>query len=281
MQGGIQMIPNLILGGGPVGILLGAVYGYPVITNEVKPPKGPVYLYDTIATRTLMKKLMLTSLTSREISIGYFFRGKLMDEPTEMSVMSYSLKMKKPAPYVPKTFRYFTIPWSHIFERAISHIPEVILAEASMIDLKNQVIFDGTGSQYRYDNLISTIPAPLFQAVTGNTLPWKLSSIPVILSVENIPQEVGQFSEWEKYDYIYFCDYDDPRIRLTSSGYMERIDYCHSGSNMNRIIGGSITPVKNVKFMGRFARWEEHRLISDDVAEAIGEKISEGVRRKC
>jgi hypothetical protein len=264
------MIPNLILGGGPVGILLGAIYSYPVMTDKIRVPKGPVYLYDTLATRVLLHKLDIDIPTPKIISIGYFFRGRLIDYPTNMATLEYSLKVRKQSLYHPRKFQYFDISWDYIFQKAMEHIPEIILAEASTIDTKNRVIFDGIGNEHNYRCLISTIPAPIFKDITGNVLPWALKSMPVILKPSTEYDYSG--TPEDGYDYVYFCSYDDPRIRWSSSGYIEmKADV--KDANMWRIISGSITPVKHVKFMGRFARWDESRLISDDVAEAIGEKI--------
>ena len=257
---------KIILGGGPTGLILGAIHGVPVVTDDIRTPTGPIYLYETPMTKIFMKSIGFEDTPTKEISIGYHFRGKVSDEPSEMSVLEYSLKMKKSSPYVPKKFKYFDISWKTLMARVLENNSEVYLDRIRTIDLTNHELHSEVGNAYKWDILISTIPAPLFKRLSGNTLPWGLKFIPV----NQVKTFEDENEDWAHFDYVYFCDYDDRRIRWTNDGTVESIsDRMIDGMSRYRIIDGSITNVKDVLFAGRFARWDESRLISDDIEEAI------------
>lgn len=216
-------------------------------------------------TKIFMKSVGFEDVPTKEISIGYYFRGKVSDEQSEMSVLEYSLKMKKTTPYVPTKFRYFDISWKTLMSRVLERNSEVYLDRIQTVDLKNHELHSDVGNIYRWDTLISTIPAPLFKRLSGNTLTWNLKFIPV-----NQVKTFEDEKEWSMFDYVYFCDYDDRRIRWTNDGTLESIsDRMIDGMSRYRIIDGSVTNVKDVMFAGRFAKWDESRLISDDIEEAI------------
>ena len=262
---------RVILGGGPTGICLGAILGIPIITDAIHIPRGPVYLYETPETVKFLGSLGISTAISRKISIGYFFRNKLTDVPPEMALFEYTLKTKKEKLYAPKTFDYLDVGWDVIFEAAQQRCGEIFFDQASSIDFHNRFVHTVSGNGYHYDHLISTVPAPMFKWLTGNVLLWSLHYIPVFTTKWDVPtcDVVIERSEWMKYDYVYFCDFDDKRIRWTRDGTIEIIPPRNfkSPSLGYRIIDGEISPVANVTFAGRFARWEEERLISDDIKQ--------------
>jgi hypothetical protein len=272
----VRVAQRLILGGGPTGLILGAIHGFPVVTDDIRTPNGPIYLYETPMTKIFMKSIGFEDVPTKEISIGYYFRGKVSDEPSEMSVLEYSLKMKKRTPYIPTKFRYFDISWKTLMSRVLEKNSEVYLDKIQTIDLTNHELHSDVGNVYRWNILISTIPAPLFKRLSGNVLPWGFKFIPVnhvkwlktwtFTTDADSPKQ----QDWSKFDYVYFCDYDDRRIRWTNDGTVESIsDRMIEGMSRYRIIDGLVTNVKDVQFAGRFARWDESRLISDDIEEAI------------
>ena len=269
----MEHFETVVLGGGPVGMALGAIYKCPVITEKVRVPEGPVFLYATPQTEDFLYHYcgmggIMHPLPRKNVSIGFSWRGKIFNDPPEEALAEYSKKVRKPEVYHPASFYYFDVDWAKVIEAERRMVPSLVLDKAEKIDVEHQRLTLSSMDEISYGTLISTIPAPLFAHLAG--FDWDLKYLGIWLMDYRIDTP-----EWLKYDYVYICDSRDVKLRWTKgkviqeNGTLEKLTL--RKPNQYRILDGKIPDVPNVKFMGRFARWEESRLISDDIAEAMNE----------
>jgi len=253
---------NVVLGGGPVGLALASIHRYALVTDEIKIPEGPVYLYRTQSTKKFLEKLGYYFPKVKTINIGYFYKGQLYEHPPREALEEYSSKTLRDKIYFPRRFEYYDIDWETLAKLEMHNISKVIFGKVGSIDVEKQIVSIPNGIDIEYKKLISTVPAPVFEKMANQKFDLKY------LPVRMYECVVNNLTSWERFDYVYICDKDDYCLRW-SNGKMEEIAHFGTVANQYKITGGHVPDILNVKFAGRFARWQEDRLISDEIGEAI------------
>jgi hypothetical protein len=264
---------TMVLGGGPVGMAISAILKLPVVTEMAMAPKGPVFLYDTPYTRKFLDDVHHPSSKSMDIKIGYHFKGETFQHPSPEAQHEYSVKMAKETEYYPKPFKYIPVHWPSLLISCRRFIPKTMIDRVVSIDLDAHEMVGSRGTVYHYGKLISTVPAPVFAHLINDN--WHLQYLPVSMKEVNISMVPGYIG-WKKYDYVYICDKDDPRYRWTKTsnermGLVEKVLGINERPNQYRILSGTVPEVEDVRFFGRFGRWEEDRFIHDDIKDVYNE----------
>jgi len=285
----LRRFETVVLGGGPTGIAAGAILGLPVITESIQIPFGPVYFHYTPETKRFVDEILPDNqIEVKTIRIGIVHRGKLYDssEAPEEAFIDYSKKTGKPRTYKPQLFEYLDVNWFELLTTAATKAKTTYFSKIIAINLEKRQLVNSSGGFYEYDHLISTIPFYIFERIIHD---------PYILMVEDqlksMKVRISDVDHWERtdfnnFDYVYFADVDDSRIRwshqksrhqLVGRQFVERFTFPGEDFNMMRILDGKVKPPKHVTFAGRFARWEEERYIHDDIKDFYSQRYVEDV----
>jgi len=260
-----------------------------------------VLLHKTPETQKLLEDLSVPAEPMAHI-VRYFYQGHLHEGEVPIAV-EQMLVMKKLTPW--HTLPTINIsPLDSALSTIASYIPkykirtsEVIKQLAAQVDwIKDRVlritptsIVTEKGAIYEYTDLVSTIPAPEFWMLyeqPERSREFKYLPITYIYSETNPVPEAN--SAW---DLIYFVDYDvkytrvnrDPRTGLylyEFTGEISREEVKHSCPTINikdyfvqpyGVIVSDFNniPPPNVRFIGRFAKWDHRDRIEDVIKESL------------
>lgn len=285
---------KIILGGGISGLL--QAYFNPdavIISDQIggqfssKFQLGPKYLHVDKYTKKFLNELNITTKIKR-IKIGFFYDGKLHSNNTEENRKKYFLKTrgetKKPYKSVmsaDKTkFDSFNIDVVEIINKIKEKMSnESILEKAIKIDIDNKLIT--TKSKIiKYSNLISTIPLNTFLFLCNKIKEAKqYKSYPTTFIYQNTYKECP-FNDFQDYDYVYVSEpeYLFHRITKITNGLV----YEHKGDlvpisindtdrvvmKIGQLVQNNIKiEYKNIKFCGRYAKWQHNLLVNDLLKE--------------
>ncbi|MCL6579737.1 MAG: NAD(P)/FAD-dependent oxidoreductase [Candidatus Bathyarchaeota archaeon] len=293
---------NFILGGGISGLIC-AYYNpsYTIISKntggQLKSPfpLGPQYLHRTPEVEELLMELHLPT-DVKEVKIGYFYKGKFIT-PKDAHQREYWRKTRGNAPFTgecmmrkTENFEAYTTSPQYLMEALKLRVRNVILAEAYHIDLDERKISCWEGD-FKYDNLISTIPLPEFMKMSNRgtaVLSWHPIHFEYAETVEDGVLERILWKEGREFDFIYFpwegVDFyritklQEPYcvLEYTTSPFYEAYEIkvlkTHS-IKYGKIIAGDAPEIEDVTFIGRYAKWDPkyfiHNVIRD--AKRIGE----------
>lgn len=276
---------------------------------------GPQLIWVTASTTRLMRDLGL-SLESRRVSVGYYFKGKLWSsEALESAKLTgearslYSLKTRGTGVKTSHmssgkgSFEVFHFPVNALVDTLLERVAmRLIKGKALAVDPHNHLVkvrTPGLESDYTYDTLVSTVPAPVLLALVGHfdktekLLGWdkvysKLEDASV-LDLERAALHAG-------FDYVYlpeaFTDSGDDfqfhRTRVIGGvGSSVKVvrEYTVTPSLL-QITRGAIPSGKlqkrgqivggheilgqlpsNVERLGRYAEWRHDRRLEDVLEE--------------
>jgi len=276
------MPKNYILGFGISGAI--ASYYLPnfyVITEPIpRPfPRGPQYLYDDPLTRKLMKDLEM-DLSTRTVKVGYK-DGKKVVPPNEELLRKYHRATRGLDPdeewlkaHLIKEFQIIDVTFDDIVQRIYDEVQERIIIDSIIsIDLEKKQLI-GVNGEYKYKNLISTIPYPFFASMAGTKLKgftWKNITIAVLPAYDfDIPIYSTEF------DYI--CIPGNP-YRITkwvmpfvTAEFIGFRKYSVSKYiAMGKIVSGEVPDLSefNVALLGRFAKWKKNYKVHDCLKDVM------------
>jgi hypothetical protein len=179
---------------------------------------------------------------------------------------------------------YYDDDWNDIISLLIKRNYPPIMGEILKIDIRQKLLSIKNPSSskieiLKYDNLISTLPAPLFYKLSG-IKPLEdfkyASKIFVMTTKRNI--DIGD------YDYVYFPEKRYGFHRITKIGnermcieytlinpnnendrisHWCKLSYKTSSIKIGQIISGSIEKFDNIEFLGRYAEWNHDVKIND------------------
>lgn len=267
----------IVLGGGITGLTCGFILGAPVITSSVGGQlslgftPGPRYLHDTPENRWLLDELKIR-YRPRKIVVEYFYRGKYHKTVPEELVWEYILKTRgelAPISMHQKEFTALTASMEEVVKKLVKKV-RVIIDDIVKIEPGALI---GQHRKYKYDFLVSTIPAPEF---------FRLWGIPCVLRYRPIgyyfsPPDVSFFfaATFGRRDYVYFPELHIPYYRVTrvSGGFVYEYpeiaaDKAPEGTvwqKYGKILPpfGAQPPAENVFFVGRYAEWNDELLLHD------------------
>jgi len=288
---------NFILGGGISGLIC-AYYNpsYTIISKEIGGqqkssfPFGPQYLHYTPEIEELLMDLKLP-ITTQEVKIGYFYKGGFI-KPKDSHQREYWLKTRDKINFQEdcmmgkkESFEAFTVSPQELTEILRLRVHNKILAEAYHIDLDAHKILCWEG-EFKYDELISTIPLPMFLKLTNKhaKLSWQSIFFEYAQTKKTGILHRILWREGRDFDFIYFPWVGVEFYRITK---LEEpfcvVEYTHIPSSQTyelevlkthslkygKVVGGSVEKLdENLKFIGRWAKWEPKYFIHHTIKEA-------------
>jgi len=287
-----------ILGGGISGLLF-AFYNpdYVIISPDIggklsnEHIAATVLVHDSPETRKLLSDLDMPLKLKTHV-IKYYIDGRLKDTVTlqerdEIISKKMNLKVKN-GPKRDSTLSYSDnyIPILDIdYQTLISKLEKrVQRIEDKAIRITADEIICEKG-RFPYNQLISTIPAPIFWKLYRNEK--CLESIPITFVVSKTNPLPYEKSVW---DLVYFGDKNLPYSRVNSTsdgmylyeftGKLEKeeiqkllpelkiVSYWHDYNGIVKSDLNNIPPPK-VRFLGRFATWDHKVKIQEVIRQSI------------
>lgn len=273
---------DLVLGSGISGILAGYILGYPVIGKEIGGqlkapfPLGPRILEKTPATEWLMYSLNLY-IQPREFTVGYLCADIISSCPTLEFKEEYYKKTRGDGPVTSSCMssgKSTIIGWDmdeiDLFRNLLKHVT-VINETINSIQMDKSVKLSD-GSIITCNNLINTIPAPIFHNLYGIMDKDFLAHDTIFLLVR--PRN-SKFTT--KFDYLYVACKEYPFHRITKlqggqdlyvlelrgtreNNIKDIIDFdildTHTLKNCQIINNRGIRLIDNILMIGRFAQWD-------------------------
>jgi hypothetical protein len=297
-----------IVGGGIAG-LIASFYNpdFQIITDKIggqmaTESAGPRILEVNEYSETFLKDLGLKDLKTKVATIGYKVKGKIINTIDEDLRRKYYLKSRclKNAALVPSsimsdgknTIEYFDINWDDIIFELISKIKCPIIGRVTDINIENKtlnIINKGHREILNYDNLISTIPAPIFFNLADIVPDEELKYLRKIFIISN-----EYFINTCGYDYIYYPENDYKFHRIskdrngkiiieftTNENYMSILNEWDKKSNHHVVIpigqiqSGKVQKINNISFLGRYSEWDHDIKVDDIVRKCKGGLFNE------
>jgi hypothetical protein len=294
---------KFIIGCGIAG-LIAAYYrhDFKVIGDDIggqmaKRGLGPRILEVNDNSANLLIDLGYEVVNIKTAKIGYFFENKFHDFITPEYRCQYYLKSRNliNASEVPDSImsdgkneiKYFDVEWSDLINRLVKAIgSRFIKATVKNIDLDNKKLKlnDRIGFE-EYDELISTIPAPIFCKLAGikPEAPLRAERKIFVIVAKNA-------IDMRDYDYIYYPESGLRFHRITNLGRNRAaIEYTGDEFKAGKVISkwghiavnckelpnaqiksGKMQEIPNVQFAGRYAEWN-HDIKTDDLVERFRE----------
>lgn len=262
-----RKVERVVLGGGMTGLSVGWITGSPVISNSTFDIPSPFFLQANDETEKFVSEAMaigtktsIQTVGRRTVGIGFASRGQMVI-PNSYHLGQYADK-KSRSNYRPEAFEYLTVNTRRLMSKISSSV-EVIDDTIISVD-PDRHILTGKNGKYKYEKLISTVPAPAFARMVG-TKSDQFESIKI--RAETIDYVPYSNNLMNLYDYTYFVD-DSPLLRYTPTSKSQGvIEYLSNDYNQVSIVSGKPTKYVDIEFAGRFARWEEEWSLHDDISK--------------
>lgn len=294
---------NYILGGGIAGLIAGFYEkDYYIIGQDIggqmsQKGLGPRILEVNDYSAKLLEDLEYDSVPIKVAKIGYRHNNRFQDRLNEQLRKKYYLKSRNiqtPNVEMPSSImsdgknsiRYFDIDWNDLILRLYNAVKDrYIIDKITGIDINNKLINTDV-SQYDYDKIISTLPAPVFFNLSGEIPEEELTyekKLFVIVSSKTV--------DLSEFDYVYYPDMDCSYHRVTRlSETRAAIEYTGNQFNhtnlfdywrhiafevktlpMGQIKSGKVGSFKDIEFLGRYAEWN-HDIKTDDIVKKYVER---------
>ena len=245
----------LVLGAGINGLISAYFYDGTIIAPLLSLPKGPVYLYKSPETKKFLEELDIYR-TEKEIKIGFLDEsGWVSDKISKREWNNYEIKTKR-ARSRPEKFRYYNFDWKEMIIK-LSRYADMVQDEIHRVDPVEMKVY-GEKGKYKYDLLVSTIPATIFSELVGER--FELEGTPIHFRTWRLESK-----HYLSYDYIYDINPSSDRLRITPYHYCQIEEHLGRPSHAYKIIGGKPLEYDNVKYIGRLAKWDRNSFISDEI----------------
>ncbi len=292
-----------IIGGGISG-LIASIYNenHTIITENIggqfgTSGLGPRILEVNQNSLNFINDLGIKDYKIKSAKIGYKINGILVDNISNQMRLQYYLKSRKikNCDKVPDSIMsdgkniidYYDLNWKEVLQKAKENSNIIDNSKITSIDTKNKIInylniSDRKKYSVEYEELISTIPAPVFYKLSNlkPKLDFRYSKkYFIVVNSKNI--EMGN------YDYVYFpetkydfhritkinenrasIEYTTNNLSLSMGNFICKIAINIFSIPIGQIISGEVNEIEGVKFLGRFAEWN-HSVKIDDVVEKI------------
>ena len=295
---------KFILGGGVSGLIYGFYNrDYQVISPDIGGKLKTNYLgstillHDTPETKRLLEDLKLNPEPKAQV-IRYFYHGKIQENiPSNLKELMVTKKLT-PWRELGKLNIDFKITdttlstndiYIPIFKISLDKViralaKEVRVIKDKVIRITAEEIVTEKG-RYKYTELISTIPAPVFWALYGEEKQLKYFPEVFVLSKTSPIPESSIY-----WDLVYFIDKNIPYTRVnkySNESYLYEFTGDISKKEIAKLLpklevisiytdpyGIVITdlnniPPPNVRFVGRFATWNHTYKVQDVIKDAL------------
>lgn len=272
---------------------------------------GPQLIWKTESTSKLLSDLGVKNMGYRVVKVGYYYAGKLWSEeeldPEVMKLIrrEYSFKTRGTEPRGSHmssgkgSFEVFDLPVQELVSMLMDRVSLRLIREKALkVDLYERRI-ETSGRTYHYDDLVSTVPAPVLLKLTGNE-----HLVGTLTAYDKVYQKVtgdteDHFFVFERealsrgFEYVYCPDEGAPfhRTRIIPGDGFDGLEgvvreytltpALRGGGSTpegilqkgGQIVGGgevlrSLPP--SVRLLGRYASWK-HEVRLEHVLDEIGE----------
>lgn len=304
---------TIVLGGGPSALAYlfynasaTALVG-PSLGGQFANSKnlGPQLLWYSDETKSLLESLKLSTET-RKTDVGYYFNGVLrhgseLGAGLRHAQSQYAMKTRGTEPKSTflsegkTSYDVFTVTVEEMV-RALVEVtaPRCVHALATHVDHDGKTVTGSDGKYYSCDQLVSTIPAPIFLKMVNPEHP----AISSLRSFDKMYVRASghQAEPWMRearergYDYVYVPGSDRAYHRVKVSGEEVILEYTMKESGVRlqgngivyqpggQIVGGheelaAAVPV-NVKLLGRYAEWRHGIKFHDVLKKIVSERCA-------
>ena len=266
---------------------------------RTKPNFGPQYLWADKWVGRLLKKLRLNDST-RMIRVGVMSGRRVYKPEDELPagmMVKYAAKTRGYYAPVKESYMsggkrtypvYITTPADivAVIHNRVEH--QLVRLPALEINTRKRTAFHGAGGvgAYKYDRLVSTIPAPVFTLIAGVPGRGKLAGANKYYAVLPIKQcdLAVQRANREGLHYLYCPEMDVPWHRITflndnaifeftlNEPCKKKFTEVYTQYNGQILSGAEILKQvpKSVEFLGRYAQWD-HSIKYNNVVQKIME----------
>lgn len=285
---------KIILGGGIAGLLWAYYHPeYYIFTDQIggqfasKFQLGPKYIHVDDNTKRLFDDLDVKILV-KKIKVGFYYNGKLHSENTEENRKRYFEKTRGSSSEVYRSvmsgnkseFDSFDISTNDLLEIIKPKLKNrIIFNKIAKISCQRKTVKNQDSKKYQYLKLVSTIPLNIFLNLAGyKWLSNQFKSHPTTFILSD--RQPVLIPDFQDFDYVYFSEphilYH--RITKTSDGFV----FEFKGDNISKMafekdrvilpVGQLIQneydlDIQNVKFFGRYAKWQHGLLVNDLLKE--------------
>lgn len=275
---------------------------------------GPQYVWKTPSTTRFLTDMgyidpsgKAPSAATRVIRTGYWWRGKInrVEDLNDSDLLEirrlYSLKTRGTEPRDShmsdgkSSFEIYDVPVDELVADLLKRVEmRLVYVRATSVDMVNRSVYaHGHETEYHYDKLVSTVPAPiLLKLVSNEALAEKLKAFHKVYERGEETTEVEEqlsihnrgFAD-EMIEYVYVPDshYDFHRVRCVGENEFVREYTLKNDAHVanfpktaliqkrGQIIGGHEILKQlpsSIKPLGRYAEWR-HGIRLEDVLEAI------------
>jgi len=289
----VIVMSNYILGGGISGLICSFYTGWPIISKDIGGQMkfkvdwhlGPRYLHVDKFSTKLLGDLKIKA-KKKIIKIGHDFNGA--EGKTEAFREAYYLKTRKNGRSAIKSagsggkseFESYDVDIQEIITKLFKAcVDRVILHNASSVDTKAKEIILDNGKILKYDQIVSTIPAPIFKKINNLTMPDFKSLKKTFVLTDTL-------YDLKDKDYVYIAG-EEPYHRITKClEYPGKFILEFVGNDADRYKGSEIerceltigqiqdsglsnVEIEGVTFLGRYAEWKHNILTNDIIRKAI------------
>jgi len=292
-----------ILGGGIAGLIF-KFYNpeYKIITKDVGGQLrsnfqlGPRYLHlDKYSNRFVRDIGRFVKFHRSVCNIGYYYNGDFHDKLNDSVIKDYIKKTSRDVNIDgimnsgKSTFRYWKFDYEKLIEFFYKKFEkDIIIDDIISIDINNKLIYTKS-TTFKYDKIVSTIPAIVFIKLTNTFIENEFSYYkPISFFVINLIFP-------KKYDFVYFIDNIIPFYRVTrindkisvieflGDDFDKYNDYLHKSyiafyiEKYGKIINENLKLIENpdIIYLGRYAEWKHNIRINQVIKKSID--ISKGI----
>jgi len=277
---------NFILGAGINGLLCGyllkdfKIIGYSKQAQEATNfPLGPRFLHFSVELKALLKELKLPT-DIKVIKVGYYYKGALHDDcPEDLRQQYFNKTRGKFKPFGSsmsanknKINVFSNTSPKKLYNKLYKIVKSKIIEErVTDINRNEKLLFTSNYNEFKYNKLISTIPAPAFYYVCKQPL--------IASTFKANPKHfylIDKFINLGSYEYVYFPEADNKIDRVSVHNdklVAESSKKLNDETNFkiylrlkinNLQIANNINVVSNdIKFIGRYACWNHSKKINE------------------
>jgi len=308
------------IGGGITGLIWNFYNpDYTIITPQIGGDFGKnhlVWLHDTSETRKLLKDLGWEhpEKLAKKSYIGYYYKGWIMDNQTdEMNLLMIQKKMtswenKIDTSFMPKTRDMsLSVPGGTSYMNTLDvDLKEVVRRLESKAKITNGIVREITDKTIKveytndpavesyvipYDNIVSSIPAPVF---------WQIYEQPQLfanfksLPITSIITKVKPHCYDDRFEMVYYdstfefsrISHIDGAYALEFTGVITKEQFekmfpelpidSYFVTKYGRIFENeeNISPQKNIIFSGRFAQWKYGTVVESVIKQVIDNNLN-------
>lgn len=215
-----------------------------------------------------------------DFRLKYYLKSRCLDKALNIpdSIMSQGKN------YI----NYYDVDWNYVVDKIKSKIKDKIInSNVSYIDVESNTLLLDDGRIIEYEDIISTIPAPIFYKLINETAGVEFKFIPkLFIVVDKINIDMKNF------DYVYclgnnkfhrITKINDNKyaIEYTTKERYENIiknwypspkTYCQV--LYGQIVSGKVDSFDNISFVGRFAEWKHGIKINNVIERFVRGKVN-------